>query len=90
MQLFTYNLDTGVNKILAEKLGLLNVRILQPIKGNLQKLVTFCPVSHAENVRQTIFENGGGQIGNYDSCSFNMEGKGTFRASEGTIPFVGN
>lgn len=83
------NVDTGVNKMLAEKLGLSNVRILQPIKGNLQKLVTFCPVSHAENVRQTIFENGGGQIGNYDSCSFNMEGKGTFRASEGTNPFVG-
>ena len=28
-------------------------------------------------------------IGNYDSCSYNLKGEGTFRAKEGTHPFCG-
>ena len=36
-----------------------------------------------------MFEAGCGCIGNYDSCSYNLEGKGTFRAQPGTHPFCG-
>ena len=56
----------------------------------LRKLVTFCPVSHADKVREAIFTAGAGHIGNYDSCSFNAEGQGTFRANEDAQPFVGD
>ncbi len=83
------NVSRGVNGILAEKLGLSNTRILAPKKDLLRKLVTFCPKSHAEAVREAIFKAGAGRIGNYDSCSFNAEGEGTFRGSEDTNPFVG-
>jgi hypothetical protein len=51
--------------------------------------VTFCPASHADPVREALFAAGAGQIGNYDACSFNAMGKGTFRAGEGADPFVG-
>jgi hypothetical protein len=34
-------------------------------------------------------EAGCGCIGNYDSCSYNLEGEGTFRAQRGTSPFCG-
>jgi hypothetical protein len=36
-----------------------------------------------------LFEAGAGNIGGYDSCSFNMEGQGSYRAGEGTHPFAG-
>jgi len=87
------NLDNafgGVNFYLAEKLGLQNLRILSPKKDGLLKLVTFVPEAHAETVRTALFNVGAGCIGNYDSCSFNVQGAGTFRAGEETRPFVGN
>ena len=86
------NLDkvkTGVNQALGARLGLKKLRILEPQKGALTKLVTFCPSTHAEKVRTSIFEAGAGQIGDYDSCSFNIEGTGTFRANSEANPFVG-
>jgi dinuclear metal center YbgI/SA1388 family protein len=86
------NLDNvihGVNGRLAEKLELINVRILHPKEATLKKLHTFVPASFAEKVRNAIFEAGGGQIGNYSEASFNSEGTGTFKAGHGTDPFVG-
>jgi len=53
------------------------------------KLVYFVPVSHAEQTRKAVFDAGAGHIGNYDMCSYNMEGEGSFRAGENTHPFVG-
>lgn len=60
-----------------------------PKKNVLKKLVTYVPVEHAESVRAAIFEVGGGQVGNYGECSFNVQGEGTFKGGEGTDPFVG-
>lgn len=86
------NLDNvlhGVNHKIAKKIGLQNLNILAPKKGLLKKLVFFCPKSHAEKVKQSIFNAGAGSIGNYDACSFNIEGIGTFRAGEDSKPFLG-
>ncbi|MCD4682432.1 MAG: Nif3-like dinuclear metal center hexameric protein [Bacteroidales bacterium] len=83
------NMDNGVNAILCKKLGLKNTKILSPKKELLRKLVTFCPEDHAKKVREAIFDAGAGHIGNYDSCSFNTPGTGSFRGSEDTNPFVG-
>lgn len=86
------NLDNhaeGVNAILCRKLGILNPKILRPLHNRLFKLVTFCPENHAEKVRTALFQAGAGHIGNYDSCSFNSPGQGTFRALAGAKPFVG-
>ncbi len=83
------NVISGVNSKIAEKLGLKNCSILQPKTGLLKKLVTFCPNEKAAEVRTALFKAGAGFIGNYDECSYNVEGYGTFRAGEGTKPFVG-
>ncbi len=82
----TYN---GVNKVICNKIGLSKLKILSPLKDKLVKLVTFVPVDNAEKVRQAIFDAGAGVIGNYDSCSYNTKGEGTFRGNENTNPFVG-
>lgn len=79
----------GVNAKLAQKLGLIACRILQPKAGQLKKLVTFVPESHLESLREALCAAGAGRIGNYDSCSFGTEGTGTFRGNEEANPFVG-
>ncbi len=79
----------GVNKIICDKLGLKNQRILAPVSDKLVKLVTFVPYDRAEEVRSAIFDAGAGVIGAYDCCSYNVQGEGTFRAGEGANPYVG-
>lgn len=83
------NLLNGVNGKIAEKLGLRKVKILQTHKKLFRKLVTFCPIDHANKVREALFKAGAGKVGNYDSCSFNIEGKGTFKANANANPYVG-
>ncbi len=83
------NVLNGVNHKIAEKLQLQNCKTLLPKEGTLEKLVTFAPIKNAEQVRVALFEAGAGSVGNYDQCSFNVEGSGTFRAGEGSDPYVG-
>ena len=87
------NLDNvlhhGVNAKIAEKLGLTNLKVLDPKRGLLKKLYTFAPLEHAERVRNSLFAAGAGGISNYSECSFNVEGTGTFKGAEGSNPFVG-
>jgi dinuclear metal center YbgI/SA1388 family protein len=83
------NVSTGVNNKIAQKLGLLNTHVLQPKRGLLKKLVTFCPDKNAAEVREALFNTGCGQIGNYANCSFNTNGSGTFKGNENAKPFVG-
>jgi dinuclear metal center YbgI/SA1388 family protein len=83
------NVINGVSGRMADKLGLINKQVLIPKEGVLLKLVTFVPQLHAFSVRDALFAAGAGTIGNYDACSFNSEGLGTFRAGDQTNPFVG-
>ncbi len=83
------NVMEGVNKMIADKIGLINLRILSPKAGILKKLVVFVPADHSEKVRNALFEAGAGTIGNYDQCSFNTIGTGTFRPGENSSPFEG-
>ena len=83
------NIIGGVNNILASKLGIKNIRILSPKSGGLSKIVCFCPSDYADKIQKAMFDSGAGNIGNYDSCSFTLNGTGTFRALEGSTPYVG-
>jgi dinuclear metal center YbgI/SA1388 family protein len=83
------NVITGVNARICEKLGLKQLSILAPKKQLLRKLVTFVPVENARKLRDALFEAGAGRIGEYDRCSYNGEGVGTFSASQKANPAVG-
>ena len=83
------NVLNGVNGKIAELLGLKNISVLAAKENQLKKLYTFVPSTHADKVRQAIFDAGGGHIGNYDQCSFNVEGFGTFKGGMNTDPYVG-
>ena len=79
----------GVNGEIADRLGLQHVSVLDPLPNTHQKLVTFVPIKYAHTVRASLFDAGAGSIGNYDECSFNLPGIGTFRANQNANPFVG-
>jgi dinuclear metal center YbgI/SA1388 family protein len=83
------NVLNGVNGKIAELLELKNISVLASKESQLKKLYTFVPVADADNVRQAIFDAGGGHIGNYGECSFNAEGFGTFKGGLDTDPYAG-
>jgi dinuclear metal center YbgI/SA1388 family protein len=83
------NAQEGLNSLLCRHLDIQNPQVLSPMKGHLRKLVTYVPLALVEEVRNALFTSGAGTIGAYDSCSFNTEGVGTYRAGLHTHPFAG-
>jgi len=83
------NLRTGVNRKIAEKLGLTQTRVLSPRKGTLAKLVTFIPEKDLDAVMRAMHDAGAGQIGNYKDCSFQIAGTGVFHPNEKATPHIG-
>lgn len=53
------------------------------------KITTFVPANYAVAVRQALGEAGAGRIGKYSYCSFTAFGKGRFKPSEDSKPFIG-
>ncbi|AZJ32101.1 dinuclear metal center protein, YbgI/SA1388 family [Tenacibaculum mesophilum] len=83
------NVNNGVSAKMGEVLGLENMKTLIPKKGIIKKLTTYVPFAEANNLREKLFEAGAGNIGNYDNCSFNVEGKGSYKGNENSNPTVG-
>ncbi|NPA43643.1 MAG: Nif3-like dinuclear metal center hexameric protein [Chlorobi bacterium] len=79
----------GVSYWTARALGLEEIRILMPEKGHIYQLVTYVPHAKAEQVRTALFRAGAGHIGEYEECSYNLEGYGTFKPSDAANPYVG-
>ena len=83
------NVAHGVNRKIAEKLGLKNSRVLSEKERNILKLVTYVPHAQAEKVIEALFEAGAGHIGNYSECCFKHEGSGTFKPGNDANPHIG-
>lgn len=83
------NVITGVNKKIAQKIGLRNIQVLKPRKDTLAKLVTFIPAGHTERVAAALHEAGAGNIGNYKNCSFRAGGQGTYLPTGDANPYQG-
>ncbi len=83
------NVFNGVNKRIAEKIGLKNLRVLAPKSNSLMKLTTFIPKENKETVMATLHAAGAGNIGDYKNCSFQVEGEGAFMPTGKANPTVG-
>ncbi len=79
----------GVNAGICNLLGLKNLKILQPKKDNVKQLNVYVPKDYSDQVKESLFSAGAGNIGFYDECSFKIKGSGTFRPIEGSNPFSG-
>ena len=56
----------------------------------MYQLVFFVPSSHLEEVKQAVFDAGGGQIGHYEACCWQSKGLGQFIPKEGANPTMGD
>ncbi|MCS5663003.1 MAG: Nif3-like dinuclear metal center hexameric protein [Flavobacteriales bacterium] len=83
------NIHTGVSKMMADRLGLQNTKVLAPKNGLLKMLVTYVPENSAEKVRSALFAAGAGSLGAYSECNFSVDGTGTFKGSELSNPTIG-
>ncbi|MEM6722232.1 MAG: Nif3-like dinuclear metal center hexameric protein [Bacteroidota bacterium] len=79
----------GVSDRICDELGLKNKSILIPQKETIKKLITFVPKKDAEAVRNALFAIGAGSIGNYENCSFTVEGLGSFQGNDDSNPTIG-
>lgn len=80
----------GVNKKMADLLGLTNQRILVPKSNTLFKLETYVPNTELEQVLAALTAAGAGSMGNYTACSFSSQGNGRFTPNEASNPFIGS
>ncbi len=83
------NHKNGVNKIFCDALGLKKTKVLVPKQNFIQKLVTYTIPENVEQVRNALFDAGAGKIGNYEDCSFNSQGIGTYMGNENSNPEIG-
>lgn len=83
----------GINDWIAAGLGEGDVRALRPrmtLPATEQcKLVTFCPTETVDRLRSALATVGAGRIGDYELCSFEIAGTGTFLGGSNTNPAVG-
>jgi hypothetical protein len=56
----------------------------------MYKLEFYVPESHLQEVKNAVFEAGGGVIGDYDRCCWETSGTGQFRPGEAADPFLGS
>lgn len=83
------NVQNGVNSTICDKLNLINRKTLIPKSDFIYKLTTYTPAVNTERVQEALFAAGAGNIGNYDECSFNISGKGTYKGNENSNPKIG-
>ena len=87
------NLDIapgGLNDMLAERLGLIDVKgFIKTGEDALYKITTFVPENAADAVRHAMGSAGAGKIGNYEHCSFSIHGEGRFIGNEDSNPVIG-
>lgn len=55
----------------------------------MYKLCFYVPETHLDGVKTAVFAAGGGRVGNYDHCCWQVLGQGQFRPQQGSQPFLG-
>lgn len=84
------NANGGMNDWLAEKMNLKKTSILLPTQHEqMFKLAVFVPQKDASKMRTALGAVGAGQIGNYDNCSYSLEGVGRFQPNNQAHPTIG-
>lgn len=53
------------------------------------KLSFYVPATHVDQVKNALFAEGVGKIGEYDCCAWQTLGVGQFRPLSGSQPFIG-
>ncbi|MCW2525019.1 MAG: hypothetical protein JWO63_3354 [Frankiales bacterium] len=80
----------GVSQALAERLGLAGTTPLEALPApELDHLAVFVPPAQLDQLVAALSAAGAGAIGDYEQCTFTVEGIGTFQPAKGARPFLG-
>lgn len=55
----------------------------------MYKITFYVPESHLEAVKNAMFQEGAGKIGNYEHCAWQTLGIGQYRPLKGSDPYQG-
>ncbi|WP_250657711.1 YqfO family protein [Alkalimarinus coralli] len=55
----------------------------------MYKICFYVPESYLEIVKEAMFDAGGGRIGAYEKCCWQVSGEGQFKPMAGSSPFIG-
>ncbi|MDY6905387.1 MAG: Nif3-like dinuclear metal center hexameric protein [Thermodesulfobacteriota bacterium] len=84
------SVDGGLNDLCAERMGLLETRVLAEAKPEpYVKLAVFVPEDHEERILAALETTRAGTLGEYSACSFAVRGTGRFKPSDQASPFIG-
>ena len=84
------NLKNGLNFELGKILNLKNQKKLIPKKNTLMKITSYVPSDYLDEVLNSLYEAGAGEIDNYSKCSFSAKGVGRYLGSKESNPKFGN
>ncbi|MBL8880992.1 MAG: Nif3-like dinuclear metal center hexameric protein, partial [Phycisphaerales bacterium] len=81
----------GTNDVLLDAFDVVSRRPLEPAidAESRYKLVVFVPEKEVDALRTALSAVGAGVIGHYSECSFELDGRGTFRGDEQSRPAIG-
>ncbi len=79
----------SMSRFIAQKINLTSLFSIYPAKKKLYKLSVFVPKGYIYDVRKALFKYANPVIGNYEDCSFETKGKGSFKPISGANPFIG-
>ncbi|GAA6817240.1 Nif3-like dinuclear metal center hexameric protein [Helicobacter pylori] len=87
------NLDVykyGVNKMLADKIGLTHLSFLNEETYQYYKVQVFVPEENKEALKSKLSEHGLASEGDYEHCFFESNGVGNFKPVGDANPHIGN
>ncbi|MCK8058122.1 MULTISPECIES: Nif3-like dinuclear metal center hexameric protein [unclassified Fusibacter] len=80
----------GLSDLMASELKLSRTVHLKEVHSEkLVKIIVYIPTDHVDAVETAVFEAGAGHIGKYSNCGFKSSGLGSYQATEGANPFIG-
>ncbi|MCL4546600.1 MAG: Nif3-like dinuclear metal center hexameric protein, partial [Deltaproteobacteria bacterium] len=86
------NFDSSIysmSRFIAQKINLKSLVSINPFKKKLYKLSVFVPKGYIPIVREALFKYADPVIGNYENCSFETKGRGSFKPVGEADPFIG-
>ena len=83
------NVALGVNKRIADQLGLVNTGILAPKSDVLKKLEVYAPSNNLAELKKALFNAGAGEDSKYKDCSYVGKGEESFTPLPNANPFLG-
>jgi len=81
--------ENGLNDYVTKLLNLEKIESLEHSSEKTFKLAVYVPDKYHEKLLNALFKAGAGNIGNYAETSFTSSGKGSFKPSDRSTPFIG-